>query len=64
MPDIAMCPSKTCSARFNCYRNYDSGTTPSEYRQAWFVESPSKSDDPVVCDYLWPVLHGVRTTKL
>jgi len=56
MPDITMCPSKTCSAKSKCYRNADSGTIPSEYWQAWFVKSPSKSDDPVACDYYWPRL--------
>jgi hypothetical protein len=55
MPDITMCPSTTCSAKTKCYRNRASGTISSEYRQSWFVESPAKSDDPVICDYYWPL---------
>jgi hypothetical protein len=51
MPDIAMCPSKDCVLKDTCYRNIASGTEPSEYRQSYFVNPPSKEDGS--CDYYW-----------
>lgn len=52
MPDITMCPSDTCDYRTHCYRNPASGTKPSEYRQAWWIEKPDINDD---CRNYWPL---------
>jgi hypothetical protein len=45
-----MCDSKTCPLKTNCYRNPASGTKPSEYRQAWFINLTKEGDD---CIYYW-----------
>lgn len=51
MPDITMCPSTTCPYKERCYRNKESGTTPSQ-RQSWFMGMKDEGDD---CHYFWPV---------
>lgn len=51
MPDISMCPSKTCELRETCYRNAASGTEPNPRRQSYFSVPPAKADG---CDYYWP----------
>lgn len=35
MPDISMCADDRCPSRTRCYRHADSGTVPSEFRQAY-----------------------------
>ena len=55
MPDITMCNSETCSMRKNCYRNPESGTKPSEHRQAWFMGLPSEGE---TCNHYWPKEDG------
>lgn len=52
MPDIAMCNDKDCPMASRCYRNPESGTKPSEYRQSWFAESPRQPDGS--CQHQWP----------
>ena len=52
MSDISMCDSPTCLLRDSCYRNPDSGTKPSEFRQSWFVGPAAEGLD---CKYYWPV---------
>ena len=49
MPDITMCASTTCPVRETCYRNEASGTTPSDFRQSWFMD---RREEP--CDSYWP----------
>jgi hypothetical protein len=51
MPDITMCGSETCPLKTMCYRNPASGTRPSEYRQAWFLNIDKEGDD---CKHYWP----------
>ena len=50
MPDISMCLSTTCPMKSRCYRNKESGTVPSEYRQAYLI-FPDGWAEP--CKYLW-----------
>lgn len=50
MPDITMCDSETCKVRKTCYRNQDSGTKPSAFRQSWFMGPPG---DDETCNYYW-----------
>ncbi len=51
MPDISMCLNATCPLRVRCYRHQDSGTRPSEHRQAY---SPDfKPDENGNCRYFW-----------
>jgi hypothetical protein len=45
MPDISMCPSTKCDARFTCYRNEASGTKPCEYRQSFMLFGDEKCGD-------------------
>jgi len=52
MPDISMCMSSTCPLKRSCYRNPDSGTEPSEFRQSWFIGPAAEGLD---CQYYWPV---------
>jgi len=52
MPDISMCESSTCPLKGSCYRNPDSGTEPSEFRQSWFVGPAAEGLD---CKYYWPM---------
>lgn len=52
IPDISMCPSRLCTVRNNCYRNIDSGTKPTEYRQSYFINAPG---DDFNCRYYWPI---------
>ena len=51
MPDISMCASYTCPLKFKCYRNPNSGTKASEYRQAWWIGLAKEGDD---CEYYLP----------
>jgi hypothetical protein len=50
MPDISMCSSETCPSRTTCYRNEDSGTKPSEYRQS-YMDFGARGEP---CDRYWP----------
>jgi len=54
MPDISMCSGKDCKIRNQCYRYR---AVPSEYRQAYFVESPY---DPKTnkCRFFWQIEQG------
>jgi hypothetical protein len=47
MPDITMCPGTNCPHKETCYRYT---ATPSEYRQAYFMEAPIKEEK---CDMYW-----------
>jgi hypothetical protein len=49
MPDISMCNDYSCPDFDRCYR---AQAKPSEYRQAYFSESPRSMDG---CQYLWPM---------
>ena len=51
MPDISMCASVTCPLAKTCYRNGQSGTKPSEFRQAYFLGLTEEGED---CSYYWP----------
>ena len=35
MPDITMCAAEGCLLSRHCYRHQDSGTVPSDFRQAY-----------------------------
>jgi hypothetical protein len=59
MPDISMCASETCPLRTLCYRNPAGGTRPSEYRQAWFLNTDEWGED---CRYFLPV-YGKREDR-
>lgn len=50
MPDISMCAAE-CPKSKQCYRHEDSGTKPSEYRQAYIIRHPTGDD----CELYWPV---------
>ena len=52
MPDISMCDSTTCTLANTCYRNEQSGTKPSEYRQAYFFGLVEEGDQ---CKHYWPI---------
>jgi len=58
MPDITMCTSDVCDLRTHCYRSPESGTKPSEYRQAWFFGNHSINEE---CNHYYPI--RVDTTK-
>jgi len=45
MPDISMCACVLCPSSPTCYRHKDSGTRPSEYRQAWADFAPEFGAD-------------------
>lgn len=45
--DGRMCEGVGCDLKKMCYRHT---AKPSEYRQAYFIESPIKDGD---CDYFW-----------
>jgi hypothetical protein len=47
MPDISMCAAK-CPVSKKCYRHPDSGTEPTEWRQAWRAFEPT---DGVGCKH-------------
>jgi hypothetical protein len=47
MPDITMCPGTNCPHKETCYRYT---ATPSEHRQAYFMEAPIKEEK---CDMYW-----------
>lgn len=49
MPDIAMCNDYSCPDFERCYR---AQAKPSEYRQAYFMESPRSMDG---CQYFDPL---------
>ncbi|MGU9981539.1 hypothetical protein ACJ4V0_16000 [Phreatobacter sp. HK31-P] len=61
MPDIAMCRSRRCPMRPNCYRHQDSGTAPTPDRQPFLIlsddpllvpgEAPSEDEN---CRFFWP----------
>lgn len=51
MPDISMCLSPTCPLRGNCYRHEESGTKPSEFRQAYMTPAVQGAR----CRYYWPI---------
>ena len=48
MVDITMCNDDSCKLKTLCYRNKQSGTEITQYRQSFFVESPRDNDQ---CDY-------------
>lgn len=50
MPDISMCADADCPFAVRCYRSPKSDTKPSDFRQAWFLESPRRGDS---CDMFW-----------
>ncbi len=59
MPDITMCqglkvsPNKMCPKRWECYRFM---ATPSEYRQAYFMDAPFDANtDDNQCEMFWKV---------
>jgi len=60
MPDISMCESSTCPLKDSCYRNPDSGTKPSEFRQSWFAGPAAEGLD---CQYYWPVKGKANNDK-
>lgn len=59
MPDITMCMDMTCSQKEQCYRYK---TTPTEYRQSYFVGSPCP-DDGLECDYFLQMENENETTQ-
>ena len=54
MPDITMCGSDSCPYRETCYRNEESGTKPSEFRQSFFMNPPYDKETGE-CEYYWPI---------
>lgn len=48
MADITKCKGEGCKDRQNCYRFR---APDSEFRQAWFAETPGKDED---CDFHIP----------
>lgn len=55
MPDISMCSNSTeCPLRFKCGRAPESGTKPSEFRQAWmaFQWNDDATDLPSCASFL------------
>lgn len=57
MPDITMCASDVCDLRTKCYRSPESGTKPSEYRQAWFLD---KAITGASCCSYWPTRDATK----
>ena len=61
MPDISMCEVKDCQKSKECYRHKDSGTKPTEYRQAYILFPDWKA--PENCEHFWPThKNGKRVT--
>lgn len=63
MPDITMCPSRTCPIKETCVRSPESGTKADKFRQSWFVNDPYESNDPTFCSYYWPVMVQSKEAK-
>ena len=59
MPDIMMCAAENCAKASSCYRHEDSGTTPCEWRQSYWLRDPRDptGDD---CRNFWPATEQVR----
>jgi hypothetical protein len=57
MPDITMCASSDCPLAGNCYRSRESGTVPTERRQAWSVFGwVTDARGAPCCQHYWPVI--------
>jgi hypothetical protein len=54
MPDISMCNHAQCTVKDTCYRNAQSGTKPTEYRQAFMILEDTHQGDEK-CQYYWPI---------
>lgn len=63
MPDISMCGSFACPLASSCYRSPQSGTKPSEFRQAWAIFGwVLNKRGEVECPHHWPVPERKPTT--
>ena len=57
MPDITMCPGKTCKIKDSCYRYT---AKPSQFRQSYFTSLPMNSNGD--CNNYWKV-KPLKTNK-
>ena len=55
MPDISMCPSTDCPARYECRRNEASGTQPSHWQSWWSAFEWHTAGCEIECSGFWPV---------